>query len=91
MRAILASCPVPTGAVCTAGTDPSLTAWALEASGTEAGGGARPVHTGTPIEARGRGTVVGAGLAAGPSVARRAGAGVAPRAGAAGATIETGP
>lgn len=39
--------------VCTAGTGPFLTAWALEARSTEAGGGARPVHTGTPIEARG--------------------------------------
>lgn len=37
----------------TARTGPSLTAWALEARSTEAGGGARPVHTGTPIEARG--------------------------------------
>lgn len=39
--------------VCTARTGPSLTAWALEARSTEAGGGARPVHTGSPIEARG--------------------------------------
>lgn len=39
--------------VCTARTGPSLTAWALEACSTEAGGGARPVHTGTPIEAWG--------------------------------------
>lgn len=39
--------------VCAAGLDPSLTVWALEASGTEAGGGARPVHTGSPVEARG--------------------------------------
>lgn len=91
LRAILAGCSVPTGAVCTAGMDLPLTAWALEAHGTEAGGGARPVHTGTPIEAWGRGTVVSAGLAAGPSVARGAGAGIASRAGAAGAAIETGP
>jgi hypothetical protein len=39
--------------VCTAGADFSLTAWALEAHGTETGGGARSVHTGTPIEAWG--------------------------------------
>lgn len=90
LRAVLAGGPVPAGAVCAAGTDPSLTAWALEAWGAEAGGGAGPVHTGAPIEARCRGTVVNAGLAVEPGVARRAGAGVAPRAGATGATIETG-
>lgn len=39
--------------VCAAGTGPFLTVGALEARSTEAGGGARPVHTGTPIEARG--------------------------------------
>lgn len=44
---------VPCSPVCTAGMDLPLTAWALEAHGTEAGGGARPVHTGTPIEAWG--------------------------------------
>ena len=38
-----------------------------------------------------RGTVVDAGLAAEPSVAQGAGAGVAPGAGATGTTIETGP
>lgn len=37
-----------------------------------------------------RGTVVNAGLAAEPSMAQRAGAGVTPGAGAAGTTIETG-
>lgn len=87
----MAGSHVPTGAVCTAGIDPFLTAWALEAHGTEAGGGARLVHTGAPIEARGRGTVVSAGLAVGPGVAWRAGARVASRVEAAGATVETGP
>lgn len=87
----MAGSPVPTGAVCAAGMDPSLTVCALEAHGTDAEGGAKPVHTGTPIEARSRSTVVGASLAVAASVAWRAGAGVAPRAGAAGATIETGP
>lgn len=41
----------PCSPVCTAGMDPSLTVWALEASGTETGGGAKPFHTGTTIEA----------------------------------------
>lgn len=81
---------VSAGAVCAAGADPSLTAWALEAGGTEAGGGARPVHTRAPVEARGGGAEVGAGLAAGPGVAGRTGAEVAPGAGAAGAAIEAG-
>lgn len=45
--------------------DPSLTVCALEAHGTEAEGGAKPVHTGTPIEARGwrEGAVRAASLA----------------------------
>lgn len=91
LGAILAGCPVPTGVVGAAGTGPFLTMWTLEARSTEAGEGARPVHTGTPIEARGRGTVVSAGLATWPSVAQRAGAGIAPRPGATGATIEARP
>lgn len=81
---------VPTGAVCAARVGLCLTTWALEAHSTEAGRGANPVHTGTPIEARGRYTVVNDGLAVGPCVAWRADAGVTQRAGTTGAAIEAG-
>lgn len=43
----------PCSPVCTAGLDRPLTAEPLEARGTEAEEGARLVHTGTPVEARG--------------------------------------
>lgn len=90
-RCVLAGCLVPAGAVCTAGVSLLLTVQPLEASGTEAEESARLVHTGTPIEARGRHTVVHGSLAVATCVTWKAGAGIALRTDAAGATIETGP
>lgn len=90
-RCVLAGCLVPAGAVCTAGVNLLLTVQPLEASGTVAEESARFAHTGTPVETRGRRTVVHGSLAVGTCVTWRAGAGVALRMDAAGATIETGP